>query len=178
MASLTKLLVARLPGDVDPAHRTYGWRETAQAVESERVKFDPDSFIIADGYQTAGLYTFYSPTARAAINAPKPLVYAPAEDKPSNQFYFWDEYNYRQHRHGENAIYVSHLEYYKLEHGWLWKWLHHEPLTYRDVPPVGQPPASLTDQFEVVTNLGVREIQINDGRVFHRIQIFGCYNLK
>jgi len=176
--SLTKLLVARLPGDIDIAHRSYGWRETALAIESERVKFDTNSFIIADGYQTAGLYTFYLPAARAAINAPNPLVYAPSEDKPSNQFFFWDEYNYREHRRGENAIYVTQVEYYKLEHGWFWKWLHHEPLSYRDVPPLDPPPRRLTNEFETVTSLGLREIPINDGRIFHRIQIFGCYNLK
>jgi len=176
--SLTKLLVARLPGDIDVAHRSYGWRETALAVESERLKFDTNSFIITDGYQTTGLYTFYSPAARAAIHAPKPLVYAPAEDKPSNQFYFWTDYNYRTNRRGENAIYVSQVEYYKLEHGWLWKWLRHEPLNYRDIPPLSPPPQQLVDAFETVTNLGVREIKINDGRIFHRVQIFGCYNLK
>ncbi|HEV2694046.1 MAG TPA: glycosyltransferase family 39 protein, partial [Verrucomicrobiae bacterium] len=53
--SLTKLLVARLPGDVDIAHRTYGWRETALAAEDEREKLGTNTFIIADGYQSTGL---------------------------------------------------------------------------------------------------------------------------
>jgi membrane-associated phospholipid phosphatase len=177
-SSLTRLLVARLPGDVDIAHRTYGWRETALVVESERAKFDPSSFIIADGYQDPGLFTFYSPAARAAISQPNPLVYPLDSDKPANQFFFWDEYNYRKHRRGDNAIYVTEVDYYKLEHGWLWKWLHHQPLSYRDIPPLDPPPKRLTSEFESVTNLGVREIKINDGRIFHRIQIFGCYHLK
>jgi hypothetical protein len=163
---------------VDIAHRSYGWRETALAIESERAKFDTNSFIIADGYQSTGLFTFYSPAARAVINTPKPLVYCLDTDKPGSQFFFWDEYNYREHRHGENAIYVSQVDYYKLEQGWFWKWLHHEPLNYREIPPLDPPPARLTAEFETVTNLGRRDIQINDGRVFHRIQIFGCYNLK
>ena len=176
--SLTKLVVARLPGDIDFSHRLNGWRETALAVENERASFDPNSFIIADGYQDTGLFTFYSLPARAAIHQPNPLVYCSVSDHPENQFYFWDEYNYRQHRRGDNAIYINHLEYYKLESGWLWKWLHHEPLNYRDIPAPDPAPAWLTSEFESVTNLGVREIKVEDGRIFHRIQVFGCYHLK
>jgi len=172
------LFVARLPGDVDIAHRSAGWRETAQAVENERVKFDTNSFIIADGYQNTGLFTFYSAAARAAIHQPNPLVYCVASDHPENQFFFWDEYDYRKHRRGDNAIFVNQVEYYKLEHGWFWKWLHHEPLNYREIPPLDPQPKFLTDSFETVTNLGLREIKVEDGRVFHRIEIFGCYNLK
>ena len=177
--SLTKIFLgAKLPGDVDIAHRSRGWSETALAVEQARREFDTNSFIIADGYGTTGLYSFYSPPARDAVSSSQPLVYCLRSGKPGNQFYFWDEYDYRAHRHGENAIYVDHLEYYKLEHGWIWKWLHHEPLNYRDVPPPEPPPKILTDQFESVTNLGIREIKIDDGRIFHRVQLFGCYGLK
>ena len=177
--SLTKIFLgAKLPGDVDIAHRSRGWSETALAVEQARREFDTNSFIIADGYGTTGLYSFYSPPARDAVSSSQPLVYCLRSGKPGNQFYFWDEYDYRAHRHGENAIYVDHLEYYKLEHGWIWKWLHHEPLNYRDVPPPEPTPKVLTEQFESVTNLGVREIKIDDGRIFHRVQIFGCYGLK
>ncbi|HEV2693972.1 MAG TPA: hypothetical protein VG347_13845, partial [Verrucomicrobiae bacterium] len=110
--------------------------------------------------------------------APNPLVYPLASDKPGSQFFFWDEYDYRKHRQGDNAIYVSQMDYYKLEHGWLWKWLRHEPLKYREIPPLDPPPPQLAAEFETVTNLGMREIQISDGRVFHRIEVFGCYNLK
>ena len=39
-------------------------------------------------------------------------------------------------------------------------------------------PNRIADQFESVTNLGVREIKISDGRIFQRVQIFGCYKLK
>jgi 4-amino-4-deoxy-L-arabinose transferase-like glycosyltransferase len=177
--SLTKVFFgAKLPGDVDIAHRSRGWRETALAVEQARREFDTNSFIIADGYGTTGLYSFYSPPARDAVGSPQPLVYCLRSGKPGNQFYFWDEYDYRAHRHGENAIYVDHLEYYKLEHGWIWKWLHHQPLNYRDVPTTEATPKVLTEQFESVTNLGIREIKIDDGRIFHRVQLFGCYGLK
>jgi hypothetical protein len=175
--SLTKLFAARLPGDADPAHRARGWRETTQLVELEREKFDTNAFIIADDYGAAGLYTFYLPVARATIGSTAPLVYCFRGETPGNQFYFWDEYNYREHRRGENAIYVDHLEAYKLESGWVWKWLKHQPVNYSDVPaPVV--PEQLFEQFETVTNLGLHEIKMSDGRVFHRVQIYGCYGLK
>jgi membrane-associated phospholipid phosphatase len=175
--SLTKLIAARLPGDVDPAHRARGWRETSQVVELERQKFDTNAFIIADDYGAAGLYTFYLPVARTAIGSTTPIVYCFLGEKPGNQFYFWDEYDYRKHRRGENAIYVDHLEAYKLESNWVWKWLKHQTVNYRDIPsPVV--PEKLVEQFETVTNLGLHEIKTDDGRVFHRVQIYGCYGLK
>ena len=177
--SLTKVFFgAKLPGDVDPAHRSRGWRETALAVEAERQQFDPNAFILADDYGTTGLYSFYSPAARAAVGSPAPLVYCNLDGKPSNQFYFWDEYDYRAHRRGGNAIYVSQLDYQKLEHGWIWKWLQHQPLNYREISTPNPAPKFLTEQFTSVTNLGLREIKIDDGRIFHRVQIFGCYGLK
>jgi membrane-associated phospholipid phosphatase len=177
--SLTKpLLGEKLPGDVDIAHRLDGWRETAKAVETERKNFGADSFILADDYQATGLYTFYSPAARAAITNDMPLVYCLRDGPPSSQFYLWDNYDYQKHRKGQNAIYIEHLEYYKLEKGWIWKWLKHEQVGYRDVPPPGKAPKFLTDQFQSVTNLGIREIRIGDGRILHRVQIFGCYGLK
>ncbi|HTL72315.1 MAG TPA: glycosyltransferase family 39 protein [bacterium] len=175
---LTKVLVAKLPGDVDIAHRTDGWRETAQVVELERQKFDTNAFIIADDYGATGLYSIYSPAARAAVGSPEPLVYCFRGNLAGNQFYFWDEYDYQKYRHGQNAIYVDHLDAYKPEHGWLWKWLRREPIGYRDLPPTDRLPKQLAEQFETVTNLGIREIPIQDGRIFHRVQIFGCYGLK
>jgi hypothetical protein len=33
-------------------------------------------------------------------------------------------------------------------------------------------------EFESVTNLGVREIKLSDGRIFQRVEIFGCHHLK
>ncbi len=175
---LTKLFAAKLPGDVDIAHRSRGWRETALVVEAERQQFDPGAFIIADGYGTTGLYSFYSPAARSAVGSPTPLVYCFLGQVPSSQFYFWDEYDYRKHRVGQNAVYVDHVEYYKLEPGWLWKWLQGQPVGYREIPAPKAAPEFLTAQFESVTNLGLREIPIDDGRIFHRVQLYGCYRLK
>jgi hypothetical protein len=168
----------KLPGDKDPSHRVRGWRETALAIETERIQFDTNAFIIADHYGTTGLYSFYSPPARAAAQAKTPLVYCLDSDAPLNQFFFWDDYNYRAHRHGENALFVLRLDPYPLESGWLGKWLHHEPIQYREIPPLHPAPERIAAQFETVTNLGVREIALRDSRVFQRVELFGCYHLK
>jgi hypothetical protein len=166
----------KLPGDKD-VHRILGWRETALAVEAEREKFDTNAFIIADHYGTTGLFSFYSPRARAATETDTPLVYCIDSDEPLNQFPFWDSYNYREHRQGENAIFVLRLDPYPLEKGWLWKWLWDEPI-HAIVPPPHPVPARVAAEFESVTNLGVQEITLRDHRVFQRIQVFGCYHLK
>ena len=173
-----RLAGSKLPGDVDFSHRLRGWRETALAVETERSKFDPSAFILADHYGTAGLYSFYSPPARAAAKSVQPLVYCLDSDQPINQFAYWDQYHYRAHRRGDNALFVLRLEPYKLESGWIWKWLRHESLGYREIPAPRPVPFRVASEFESVTNLGVREIKLADGRVFQRVELFGCYHLK
>ncbi len=177
-SDLLKHVAAKLPGDKDPSHRVRGWRETAQLVEAERIQWDTNAFIIADHYGTTGLYSFYSPTARQAVQTHTPLVYCIDTDKPINQFFFWDDYNYREHRHGENALFVVRLEPYPLEQGWLKKWLRHEEIHYRDIPAPQPVSERIASQFESVTNLGVREITLPDHRVFQRVQLFGCCHLK
>ena len=176
-SGLLKYLVAKLPGDKDPAHRLAGWRETAQRVEAERLRFDTNAFIIADHYGTTGLYSFYSPPARAAAKSATPLVYCVDSDRPINQFPFWDEYDYRQHRRGENAIFVLRLDPYPLAAGWIGKWWHHQKVSVV-APAPRLVPDRIAAEFETVTNLGVREISVSDGRIFQRVQIFGCYHLK
>jgi len=99
-------------------------------------------------------------------------------DVPINQFFFWDDYNYRAHRRGENALFVLRLEPYPLEAGWFGKWLHHEPIQYRQIPAPPPVPDRIAAQFESITNLGVREIALPDHRIFQRVQLFGCYHLK
>ena len=175
---LLKQLVAKLPGDKDPAHRVVGWRETAQLVETERAQFDPAAFIIADHYGTTGLYSFYSPAARAAAVAKTPLVYCIDDDRPVNQFFFWDDYNYRVHRRGGNALFVLRLDPYPLERGWLGKWFRHESIGYGPLPPPHPVADRIAAEFTSVTNLGVREIALPDGRIFQRVQLYGCYHLK
>jgi len=177
---LGRLAGHKLPGDKDMSHLHFarGGREAAQLVETERVKFDANAFVIAEHYGTTGLYSFYSAPARAAAESSRPLVYCVDSDRPIDQFAFWDDYNYREHRQGENALFVLHLDPYKMESGWIWKWLRGEPVGFREIPPPRAVPKRMADEFESVTNLGIREIKLRDGRVFHRVQLFGCYHLK
>jgi membrane-associated phospholipid phosphatase len=177
-SDLAGKIIAKLPGEADPTHRVRGWRELARLAESERAQFDSHAFIIGDDYGTTGLCTFYSPTARATVHSPQPLVYCFRGNVPPNQFNFWDEYDYRKYRSGQNAIYVDRLDAYKLESGWFWKWLRHQPVSSHENLPLGHIPKQLRVQFETVTNLGLREIKLKDGRIFQRVQIFGCYHLK
>jgi membrane-associated phospholipid phosphatase len=170
----------KIPGDKDPTHShlVRGGLETARLVENERGKFSTNAFIIADHYGRTGIYSFYSPPARAAAITHQPIVYCLDTDKPINQFYFWDDYNYRAHRQGQNAIFVLRLEPYPLERGWLWKWLRREPIKPGEITPPRSAPERIVNEFESVTDLGVREVKLKDGRIFQRVQIFGCYHLK
>ena len=174
-----RLAGRKLPGDKDPTHRIRrGWRETALLVETERAKFDRNAFIIADHYGQTGIYSFYSPPARAAAQTASPLVYCIDADTPANQFFFWDEYNYRAHHRGDNAIFVVRLDPYPLEPGWIGKWLRGEPVSHREIPAPRPVSDRIAAEFETVTNLGVHEIKLSDGRIFQRVEIFGCHHLK
>ena len=189
-----------LPGEVDPSRRVRAWQAAAALDETEREKLAAEgqpAFIIASHYGIAGLDSFYNPQARAALKS-EPLVYCVDSDEPANQFYFWPEYDYRAHRQGQNAIYVSEANLYKLEsppiftweHNellprihfgaitshWVWKWLTHQPIN-RTVPPPNTLPPRIAQEFESVTDLGERDIMIGD-RVFHREHLWACRNLK
>ena len=96
--------------------------------------------------------------------------------EPVNQFYYWDDYNYRAHRHGQNAIYADLLGGSPYEPGWFFHWLKHEPLQRR--PPPGEPvPPRMAAQFESVRDLGVRDVYFKD-QVFHRVHLWACYHLR
>jgi hypothetical protein len=167
-----------LPGEVDPSRRVRAWNVEAALVESAREKLAAEgkpAFIIAGHYGITGLYSFYIPQARAALKS-KPLVYSADSDAPENQFYFWPEYNYSDQRKGQNAIFVSEAGLYKLEHGWILKWLAREPVNRTTPAPTTLPPR-IAQEFASVTDLGEQDIKIGD-RVFHRVHLWACYNLK
>jgi 4-amino-4-deoxy-L-arabinose transferase-like glycosyltransferase/membrane-associated phospholipid phosphatase len=167
-----------LPGEMDPSRRVRAWDVAATLAESEREKLAAEgkpAFIIAGHYGITGLFSFYIPQARAALKSGS-LVYCVDSDEPANQFYFWPEYDYRAHRKGQNAIFISEAGLYKLESGWVWKWLAHEPVKRITPPPVTLP-TRIAEEFESVTDLGERDIMIGD-RVFHRQHLWACYNLK
>jgi 4-amino-4-deoxy-L-arabinose transferase-like glycosyltransferase/membrane-associated phospholipid phosphatase len=178
---IAKIVGRPLPGDKDPTHRIMGWRPTIAVVESAREKLAAEgkpAFIIADHYGITGLFTFYLPQAYdAALKEHRPLVYCVDSDAPENQFYFWPEYNYRDSRKGQNAIFVSDLDSYNLERGWVWKWLTGRQVNLADVPPPQPPPERMLREFETVTDLGVQEVK-NKGHLIRRIHLWACYNLK
>jgi hypothetical protein len=168
-----------LPGEKDPSRRVRAWKQTATLAETEREKLERQgkpAFIICSHYGITGLFTFYLPQAKAALES-QPLVYSADSDAPANQFYFWPEYDYHASRKGQNAIFVSELDPYPLERDWLWKWLTHQPVHHADAPPSLPAPPRIAREFESVTDLGEREIKIGD-RVFHRVHLWACYNLR
>lgn len=176
---ITRIAGQPLPGEKDPSRRVRAWNMEATLVENAREKLAAEgrpAFIIAGHYGITGLYSFYIPQARAALKS-GPLVYCADSDEPKNQFYFWPEYNYRDRRKGQNAIFVAEAGLYKLEDGWVWKWLAHQPVNHAGTPtPVPLPPR-IAQEFESVTDLGEQDIKIGD-RVFHRVHLWACYNLK
>ena len=168
-----------LPGEKDPLRRVRAWQPTTALIEGQREKLEAEgkpAFIIADHYGMTGLFTFYLPQARAALPA-GPLVYCVDSDEPNNQFYFWPDYDYCAQRRGQNAIYVSELDPYPLEPGWFWKWLTHQTVGYAKVPPPFPMPPRMLREFESVTDLGEFEIKIGN-RVFRRLHLWACHNLK
>jgi hypothetical protein len=173
-----RLAGERLPGEKDPARRVRAWDVEAKLVESAREKLAAEgkpAFIIAGHYGITGLYSFYIPQARAALKS-EPLVYCMDSDTPENQFYFWPEYDYLLQRKGQNAIFVSEADLYRLEDGWVWKWLAHEPVKRITPAPVTLP-LRIADEFQSVTDLGEHDVKIGD-RVFHRVHLWACYDLK
>ena len=106
-------------------------------------------FIIGDHYGITGLLSFYLPEAKAGV-PDNPIVFYQSSAKPQNQFYFWPGYKERK---GANAIYVQQ--------------------TNGPHPP----PERLQKEFASITDLGIHEIRYRD-RIFHRIQLFECRDLR
>jgi hypothetical protein len=177
---LIGLLVGRpLPGDVDPLRRVRGYKETAAFVEQTRENLAREGkpvFILCDHYGITGLFSFYLPQARRALKT-SPLVYEKSSPDPGDQLYFWPEYRYTDLRKGENAIYVIEPGAVRLERAWPWKWLTGQEIAYSKVPPPVPTPSILTQQFESTKDLGIHEIKI-EGRIFKRVQVFECRNLR
>jgi len=174
-----KIFGEPLPGEVDPLRRVRAWKPAAALVESEREKLQArgkPAFVISDHYGMTALFSFYLPNARAALKS-EPLIYCVDMGVPKNQLYFWPEYDYRAHRKGQNALYVYETDNPSLEHGWIWKWLLHQPVAYGSFPPPVPTPPQALEQFESVTDLGEFQIKLGD-RVFRRLHLWACYGLK
>jgi hypothetical protein len=155
-----------------------GWRETSGVIEAARQKLLLEGrpvFIIHDHYGMAGLTSFYLPEAKEAVSA-QPLVYFQTAVEPRNQFYFWPGYPGR--RTGENAIFVSEYGPMKLRPDWVWRWLSGREVEYATEQPAPiKAPALLLSEFESVTDLGIRDVDLR-GRVLHQVQLFECRGLK
>jgi len=176
---LGKVVGNPLPAEKDLTRRAMGWTQSAAMVEAERERIATNgrpAFIICGHYGLTGLYSFYLPQARDAVNNAQPMVYPMTSDEARNQFYFWPEYDYRSSRRGQDAIFVSEANLYKLGSDWPWKWLAHKPLT-RFSPPLTMLPQRIADQFESVTDLGEQDVKIGN-RVYHRIHLWECHGLK
>jgi 4-amino-4-deoxy-L-arabinose transferase-like glycosyltransferase/membrane-associated phospholipid phosphatase len=177
---LTKKVIGRtLPPERDPLRRVRGWSETAMVVSAQREKLRAEGrpiFIIADHYGMAGELAFYMPDAKAAVQKRQTFVYTKTAAQAKNQFYFWP--GYREHRRGQNAIFIDEVAPPKLVPGWWWKWFRGEGQLYSDAPVRRDtPPRELAAEFDSVTDLGVWEIKYR-GRVFRRLHLFACRNLR
>ncbi len=156
-----KIAGRTLPATSEPMRRVRTWDQVAKVVGEEWKKLSNEgtaSFIIAAHYGLVGEISFYLPEAQTAAHKRDPIAYYISSDTPQNQFFFWPEYRYREHRKGQNAIFV------------------HE-LNIKD--PIPEPvPEKLKTEFASVEDLGTREIKYRDGRVFRVIQVFACRNLQ
>jgi membrane-associated phospholipid phosphatase len=189
---VAKLVGHPLPGDMDPLRRVRGYKESAAWISQARINLLKEGkpvFIICDHYGITGLFTFYMPEARQSLVAaarenagapsaePAPLVYYKTVPQPNNQLFFWPEYKYAERRKGQNAIFVVEAGTPKLEPAWPWKWLRGQDIATVQPPKPARTPPVLLQQFESVTDLGVHEIKLS-GRVFKRLQLFECRNLR
>jgi membrane-associated phospholipid phosphatase len=172
-----KIVGRPLPPKPEPLTRVRAYDEMARIVGKARGKLFEEGkpvFIIADHYGRAGEISFYLPEAKMNVKT-EPLVYSLATGKPDNQFYFWP--GYRETRKGQNAIFVCEIASPPLVDGWFWKWLHGETNLLEHPPVPMPPPPELLNDFESVTNLGLRSA-LYRGRIFHTLQLFECRNLK
>ncbi len=151
-----KLTKFSLPLKYDPLRRVRGWNDTAQMVSTARNELLSEGkpvFIIGDHYGMVGQVSFYLPEARDRIQS-DPLVYYVTSPYPRNQYYFWPGYT---NRHGENAIFVVALD--------------------REDPKPQAPPRILRDEFESVTDMGIRNV-LYHGNTIRPLQFYACRNLR
>jgi hypothetical protein len=175
---LGKVLGRELPPNIDPLRRVRAWEETAKVVEQARRQLQAEGkpvFVICDHYGLTGQFSFYLPGAQAAVRT-RPLVYAETTDQPDNQFYFWP--GYPQQRRGDNALYVIEADLPRLKAGWWTHWLAGQTDLYDSPrPSPAEPPQRLAQEFESVTEWGEFDVRYR-GRVFRRVQLFVCRNLR
>lgn len=155
-----KITGKNLPGKLDFSRRVRGWKDSAALVGEMRDKLAAEgkpTFVIGGHYGIVGQTSFYLPEAREGAQQRQPLIYYQSSKKPENQLYFWPEYQYVNHRKGQNAIYVREVSLKR--------------------PENSPPPAFLKAEFESVEDWGQHDV-LYRGRVFHRYQFYACRDLK
>ena len=171
---LERALGRRLPAD--PLRRAHGWRECAAVVGQARDQLQAEgkpAFMIGEHYGFVGEVTFYLPEAKRSVM--DPIVFFYASKVPQNQFYFWPSY---LDRHGQNALFYREAPRPKLKPGWFSRWWRREGDLLEAQPPEDKPPPQeVIDEFESVTNMGVRDI-VWDGRIVRSVELFACHNLR
>lgn len=174
-----KIIRPALPAERDPLRRVRSWSETARIVSGERAKLlseGKEVFVVTDHYGMAGQLSFYMPEAKSALRKRSMFIYTRTATHPRNQFYFWP--GYRNYRRGQNAIFVNERRPPKLARDWFWKWLRGQQDLYVQAPAtVEGAPAELIAEFESVNSLGTWDVMYRD-RVFRRVQLFACRNLR
>jgi hypothetical protein len=176
---LTKMLHRTPPPDLNPLRRVLGWREQAQIAGQERRELEQrdgkPTFIIGEHYGFTSEITFYLPEAKTRVSE-EPLVYCYASRAPRNQFYYWPDYLGRA---GQDAVFVREVDRPKLKPGWFSEWWHGRADIFApDHLASGALPAELVEQFESITDLGVRDVVLPGSGVLRRAQFFACHNLR
>ena len=159
--------------------RVLGWKELAQITGQERRDLETRSgkpvFIIGEHYGFTSEITFYLPEAKSRVGS-EPLVFCYASREPRNQFYFWPDYLGRT---GQDAVFVREVERPQLRPGWFVDWCKGSNSLYLPDRLVTQPlPPELRGQFEVITDLGVKDVIVSGKGVLRRAQFFACHNLR
>jgi membrane-associated phospholipid phosphatase len=174
---LDKLVHRRLPPRLDLLHRARGWKETARIAGQARRDIEAQgkpAFIICEHYGFTSQISFYLPEAKSRVTT-DPLVFYYVTPKPDNQFYFWPNYRARA---GQNALFVREIEKPRFRPGWLSRWWNQGGDLYEnDVPPPRPLPPEVRQEFESISDLGVKDV-VADGNIVRRVQLFECRNLR
>jgi hypothetical protein len=166
-----------LPAKIDPLTRVRAHTELARVVGEARQNFAKQGkpvFVVGDHYGITSLLTFYLPEAKSRVTD-GPLVFCEPSEKPVDQYYFWP--GYLESHQGQNAIFVSERKEPELIDDWVTKWWRDETNFIRAVGQSEPAPEWLTDQFESVQSIGVREIK-RRGQAYHVIEMYECRNLR
>ena len=166
-----------LPASIDPLRRVRAHSELARVVNEARQALSKEGkpvFVIGDHYGVTSLMTFYMPEAKSRV-ANDPLVFVMPSETPRNQYYFWPGYG--ESCKGQNAIFVAQRDDAEFVNGWASKWWRGETNFVESVAKSEPAPSWLTNQFESVQSIGVREIK-RRGQTYQVIEMYECSNLR